>query len=271
VRSGLRQKALHDTVQEQARELAEWNTALERRVAEQVSEIERVGRLRRFLPPQVADLVVSSADPEAMLGSHRQEVTIVFCDLRGFTAFSEKAEPEAVMAVLADYHAALGERILAYEGTLERFLGDGVLVLFNDPTPCPDHPARAVRMALDMQVRVAALAAGWARSGYELGFGIGIAKGEATLGRIGFDRRLDYAAIGRIPNLASRLCGQAKAGQVLVSEPVFRSVEPNVEAAHVGQYALKGIAEPVPVFEVTAWREEPEAETGPPQAHAVAE
>ncbi|HEX8663661.1 MAG TPA: response regulator [Beijerinckiaceae bacterium] len=256
VRSGLRQKALHDTVRDQARELAEWNTALERRVAEQVGEIERIGRLRRFLPPQVVDLIVSSADHEAVLGSHRQEVTVVFCDLRGFTAFSEKAEPDAVMAVLAEYHAALGELILAYEGTLERFLGDGLLVLFNDPIPCPDHPARAVRMALDMQARVGTLAEGWARSGHELGFGIGIAKGETTLGPIGFDRRLDYAAIGRIPNLASRLCSEAKAGQVLVSEQVFLSVEPRVEGTHVGQFALKGIAEPVPVFEIKAWRPE---------------
>ena len=272
VRSMLRQKALHDTVQDQARQLADWNTALERRVAEQVDQIERIGRLRRFLPPQVADLVVSSADPEMLLSSHRQEVTVVFCDLRGFTAFSEKAEPDAVMAVLADYHAALGELILAYEGTLERFLGDGLLVLFNDPIPCPDHPERAVRMALDMQARVGTLAEGWARSGYELGFGIGIAQGEATLGRIGFDRRLDYAAIGRIPNLASRLCSEAKAGQVLVSERVFRSVEPHVEADHAGQFALKGIAEPVPVFEIRAWRElAAEAGTGSPAAREIAE
>jgi class 3 adenylate cyclase len=257
VRSMLRQKALHDTVQDQARQLAEWNTALEGRVAEQVDQIERIGRLRRFLPPQVADLIVSSADHEMLLSSHRQEVTVVFCDLRGFTAFSEKAEPDAVMAVLAEYHAALGELILTYEGTLERFLGDGLLVLFNDPIPCPDHPERAVRMALDMQARVGALAETWRRSGHRLGFGIGIAQGEATLGRIGFDRRLDYAAIGRIPNLASRLCSEAKAGQVLVSERVFLSVEPHVEAAHIGQFALKGIAEPVPVFEIRAWRQGP--------------
>jgi adenylate cyclase len=256
VRSMLRQKALHDTVQDQARELAEWNTALEGRVAEQVDQIERIGRLRRFLPPQVADLVVSAADPETLLGSHRREVTVAFCDLRGFTAFAEKAEPEEVMAVLADYHAALGELILAHEGTLERFLGDGLLVLFNDPLPCPDHPERAVRMALEMQARVAELAQGWRRSGHQLGFGIGIAQGEATLGRIGFDRRLDYAAIGRIPNLASRLCSEAKAGQVLVSERVFRSVEPKVEAAHAGQLALKGLAEPVPAYEVRGWRTE---------------
>jgi adenylate cyclase len=255
VRSMLRQKALHDTVQEQARQLAEWNTALEERVAEQVDQIERIGRLRRFLPPQVADLVVSSSDHETILGSHRQEVTVAFCDLRGFTAFAERASPEEVMAVLAEYHAALGELILAYEGTLERFLGDGLLVLFNDPLPCPDHPERAVRMALEMQSRVAELVEGWRRSGHELGFGIGIAQGEATLGRIGFDRRLDYAAIGRVPNLASRLCSQAKAGQVLVSERVFLSVEPHVEAAHVGELALKGLADPVPAYEVRAWRQ----------------
>lgn len=255
VRSMLRQKALHDTVQDQARQLAEWNTALEERVAEQVDQIERIGRLRRFLPPQVADLVVSSGDQGMLLDSHRQEVTVVFCDLRGFTAFAEKASAEAVMAVLAEYHAALGELILAYEGTLERFLGDGLLVLFNDPLPCPDHPERAVRMALDMQARVAVLVEGWRAAGHQLGFGIGIAKGEATLGRIGFDRRLDYAAIGRIPNLASRLCSEAKAGQVLVSEPVFRSVERRVEAGHLGDLALKGFQGPVPVYEIRAWSE----------------
>ena len=255
VRSMLRQKALHDTVQDQARELAEWNTALEGRVAEQVDQIERIGRLRRFLPPQVADLIVSSADHEMLLGSHRQEVTVVFCDLRGFTAFAEKAQPDAVMAVLAEYHAALGALILASEGTLERFLGDGLLVLFNDPMPCPDHAERAVRMALDMQARVGALAEGWRNAGHHLGFGVGIAKGEATLGRIGFDRRLDYAAIGRIPNLASRLCSEAKAGQVLVSEPVFLSVEAKVEAAHLGHLVLKGFLDPVPAYAVTRWRE----------------
>src|SRR5829696_4964125 len=204
VRSMLRQKALHDTVQDQARQLAEWNTALESRVAEQVDQIERIGRLRRFLPPQVADLVIASSDAEMLLGSHRQEVTVVFCDLRGFTAFAEKAQPDEVMAVLSEYHAALGALILAYEGTLERFLGDGLLVLFNDPMPCPDHPERAVRMAIDMQARVGELLERWRDAGHHLGFGVGIAKGEATLGRIGFDRRLDYAAIGRIPNLAAR-------------------------------------------------------------------
>ncbi len=259
VRSMLRQKALHDTVQDQARQLAEWNTALAERVADQVGEIERIGRLRRFLPPQVADLVVSSADHEALLGSHRQEVTVVFCDLRGFTAFAEKARPEDVMAVLAEYHAALGELILAHEGTLERFLGDGLVVVFNDPLPCPDHAQRAVRMALDMQGRLRSLAARWREAGHQLGFGIGIAKGEATLGRIGFDRRLDYAAIGRIPNLASRLCSEAKAGQVLVSQAVFEALEPWAQAAPVGQLSLKGFQDPVSAYEVRAWQPAPAA------------
>jgi adenylate cyclase len=258
VRSMLRQKALHDTVQLQARQLAEWNTALESRVAEQVEQIERIGRLRRLLPPQVADLVIASADHETLLGSHRREVTVVFCDLRGFTAFSEKAEPEEVMAVLAEYHAALGDLVLSYEGTLERFLGDGLVVLFNDPMPCPDHPERAVRMALDMQARVGELTESWRRSGHQLGFGIGIAVGEATLGRIGFDHRLDYAAIGRIPNLASRLCTAAKAGQLLVSEPVFLSVEAKVEADPLEPLALKGFHEPVPAYEIRGWRQAPE-------------
>lgn len=255
VRSMLRQKALHDTVQDQARQLAEWNTALEVRVAEQVEQIERISRLRRLLPPQVADLVVASADHESLLDSHRQEVTVVFCDLRGFTAFAEQAHPEEVMAVLAAYHAALGELVLAYEGTLERFLGDGLVVLFNDPMPCPDHPRRAVRMALDMQARVGELTTSWRQSGHQLGFGIGIAQGEATLGRIGFDRRLDYAAIGRIPNLASRLCSEAKSGEVLVSERAFFSVQSHVDGGHRRDLQLKGIANPVPAYLVTGWRD----------------
>lgn len=200
------------------------------------------------------DLVIASADHEALFGSHRQEVTVVFCDLRGFTAFAETAQPEEVMAVLADYHAALGELVLAYEGTLERFLGDGLVVLFNDPLPCPDHPQRAVRMALDMQARVGELTELWRRSGHQLGFGIGIAQGEATLGRIGFDRRLDYAAIGRIPNLAARLCAKAKGGQVLVSEQVYRSTAAEGLACRAGDLMLKGFQAPVRAYEVTGWR-----------------
>ncbi len=255
VRSMLRQKALHDTVLDQARQLAEWNTALEARVAEQVDQLDRIGRLRRLLPPQVADLVVSSADHESLLDSHRREVTVVFCDLRGFTAFAEQTDPEEVMAVLAAYHAALGNLVLSYEGTLERFLGDGLVVLFNDPMPCPDHPKRAVRMALEMQARVGELTEIWRQSGHQLGFGIGIAQGEATLGRIGFDRRLDYAAIGRIPNLASRLCSEAKSGQVLLSERAFLSVSSSVDGGHLCDLQLKGITNLVPAYLVNSWRD----------------
>ena len=254
VRSMLRQKTLHDTVQDQARQLAEWNTALQSRVAEQVEQIERIGRLRRLLPPQVADLVISSANHETLLDSHRQEISVVFCDLRGFTAFAERAQPDEVMAVLGAYHETLGELVFAYEGTLERFLGDGLVVLFNDPIPCPNHPERAVRMALDMQARVSELTGKWRESGHELGFGIGIAQGEATLGRIGFDRRLDYAAIGRVPNLASRLCSTAGAGQVLVSERTFQSVRTKVVGGHLGDLQLKGFGELVPAYLVTGWR-----------------
>src|SRR5262249_42112581 len=182
VRSILRVKVLHDQVQAQAAQLAEWNRSLEARVAAQVGELERVGRLRRFLSPQVADLVVSGGD--AVLESHRREVTVVFCDLRGFTAFAETAEPEEGMAVLREYHAALGGIIFRHEGTLERFMGDGLMVLFNDPLPCPDPAARAVKMAVEMRGAVAAMRESWARSGHDLGFGVGIAHGYATLGRI---------------------------------------------------------------------------------------
>jgi adenylate cyclase len=253
VRSMLRQKALHDTVQEQARQLAEWAATLEQRVAAQVGEIERMSRLRRFLPPQVADLVVSSDQVEGLLDSHRREVTVVFCDLRGFTAFGEKAEPEEVIGVLREYHAALGALIVRYEGTLERFMGDGLLVLFNDPLPCPDHSERAVRMALEMRDRVGALARDWRRAGHVLGFGIGIARGYATIGQIGFDQRLDYAVIGTTPNLASRLCSEAKAGQVLVSERVATAVEGHIEAVPIGDLKLKGFHRPVPAFEIVGW------------------
>jgi len=254
VRSMLRQKALHDTVQDQARQLAEWNMVLESRVAEQVDQLERIGRLRRLLPSQVADLVISSADQETLLDSHRREITAVFCDLRGFTAFAEQAHPEQVMAVLSAYHEALGQLIVAYEGTLERFVGDGLVVLFNDPMPCPDHPERAVRMALEMQAQVSELAESWRKSGHQLGFGIGIAQGEATLGRIGFDGRLDYAAIGRVPNLASRLCSEAKAGEVLVSEKAFQAVSSKVYGGRYGDLQLKGIGELVPAYVIDRWR-----------------
>jgi DNA-binding response OmpR family regulator len=208
VRSMLRIKALHDQVQDQSEklqqqteQLAAWNTTLEERVAAQLAEIERANRLRRFLAPQVVEVV--AGDGEALLQSHRREVTVVFCDLRGFTAFTETAEPEEVMAVLREYHAALGEIIYAFEGTLERFAGDGILILFNDPIAQDDHSERAVRMAIEMRKAIGALTEGWRKRGHALGFGIGIARGYATLGQIGFDRRFEYAAVGSVTNLAS--------------------------------------------------------------------
>src|SRR5215813_3555023 len=207
VKSILRIKALHDQVQEQARQLADWNRTLEQRVAQQLAELERVSRLKRFLAPQIAESVVCAVD-EGLLESHRCEVAVVFCDLRGFTALAETAEPEEVMQVLREYHAALGEIIHRFQGTLERFLGDGLMVLFNDPIPCHDPAARAVRMAVGMRDRVAQLSERWRGYGHCLGFGVGIDQGFATLGRIGFEGRFDYTAIGTVANVASRLCDE---------------------------------------------------------------
>jgi class 3 adenylate cyclase len=249
VKSILRLKALHDQVQAQAAELAAWNRTLEERVARQLAEIERISRLKRFLPPQVAESV-TSAGGDSLLESHRRDVTIVFCDLRGFTAFAETAEPEEVMAVLREYHAALGAIIHRFEGTLERFLGDGLMVLFNDPVPCPDPASRGVRMAVAMRDCVTGLAERWRRQGYDLGFGVGIAQGYATLGKIGFEGRFDYAAIGTVANLASRLCGEAKAGQILISQRVLGAVEDLVDAQPHGELAIKGLAKAVPVYAV---------------------
>jgi adenylate cyclase len=244
VRSILRFKALHDTVQEQAAQLEDWNRTLEQRVAAQLGEIERLGSLKRFLPPQVADLIVSAGD-ECLLESHRREITVVFCDLRGFTAFAETSEPEEVMGILRQYHEALGELIFRHEGTLERFVGDGLVVLFNDPLPCPDPSARALRMALDMRARIADLSQTWRKHGHQLGFGVGIAQGYATLGRIGFEGRFDYTAVGPVSNLASRLCDEARDGEILVSQRTFAAVEDLVEAEPAGELTLKGFVRPV--------------------------
>ncbi|WP_119273990.1 adenylate/guanylate cyclase domain-containing protein [Taklimakanibacter deserti] len=253
VRSMLRQKQLHDRVQEMAANLAVWNQSLEQKVAAQVAEIERVNRLKRFLPEQVANLVVASSAADDPLKSHRREVTVVFCDLRGFTAFAEIAEPEEVMVVLGEYHACLGALIDHHEGTLERFIGDGALVLFNDPLPCPDHTERAVRMALAMRDEVGLLGQKWQRNGHSLGFGIGIARGHATIGKIGFDRRADYAVIGSVPNLAARLCEEAKAGQILASQRAFAPIESHVEARSLGELTLKGFHRPMAAFDITRW------------------
>lgn len=250
VASLARIKRYHDTITRQAAELAEWNAELEARVNTQLEELQRMNRLRRFLSPQVADLVINSGD-ESVLGSHRREIVVVFCDLRGFTAFAESSEPEEVMGVLGEYHAALGELIFRYEGTLERFTGDGLMVFFNDPIPLEDPTQRAVEMALVMRDRVAGLVEGWSRLGHDLGFGVGIAQGFATLGRIGYEGRFDYAAIGTVTNLAARLCGEADAGQVLVSQRVFSAVEAVAAGEPVGALELKGFSRPIRVFRVS--------------------
>jgi adenylate cyclase len=250
VASLARIKRYHDTITKQAAELAEWNAELEARVNAQLEELQRVNRLRRFLSPQVAELVINSCD-DSFLGSHRREIVVVFCDLRGFTAFAESSEPEEVMGVLREYHAALGELIFRYEGTLERFTGDGLMVFFNDPIPLDKPAQRAVQMALAMRDRVATLVAGWSRLGHDLGFGVGIAQGFATLGRIGYEGRFDYAAIGTVTNLAARLCGEASAGQVLLSQRVFSAVEDVAVGESVGALELRGFSRPIRVFGVS--------------------
>jgi len=249
VKSMLRIKNLHDTVQTQAAELAEWNRNLEQRVSEQVAQVERLGRLKGFFSPQLAEVILSPSN-EKLLASHRREITVVFCDLRGFTGFSETAEPEEVMGVLAEYHAEMGEEIFRFEGTLERFAGDGLMVFFNDPLPCADPSDRAVRMAVAMRERAQALIHAWRKRGHQLGFGVGIAQGYATLGRIGFKGRVDYGAIGTVTNLASRLCDEAEPGQILVSQRVHAAVEELVEAEPVGQLPLRGFLKPLPTFNV---------------------
>jgi class 3 adenylate cyclase len=251
----LRIKALHDTVREQSVQLAEWNRTLEQRVAQQIAELERVGRLKRFLSPQLAELIVSSED-DGFLESHRREVTVVFCDLRGFTAFSETGEPEEVMGVLREYHSAMGTLIFRFEGTLERFTGDGLMVFFNDPLPCPDPAARAVKMTTEMRECVGELSERWRKRGHQLDFGAGIAQGYATLGKIGFEGRFDYAAIGTVTNLASRLCDEAQAGQILISQRIYAAVEQLVDAEPLGELALKGLHRPVTSYNVLRLKDE---------------
>jgi class 3 adenylate cyclase len=250
VASLVRIKRYHDTITRQTAELAEWNAELEARVNAQLDELQRMNRLRRFLSPQVAELVINSGD-DSILGSHRREIVVVFCDLRGFTAFAESSEPEEVMAVLSEYHAALGELIFRYQGTLERFTGDGLMVFFNDPIPLDKPAQRAVEMALAMRDQVRTLAEGWSRVGHDLGFGVGIAQGFATLGRIGYEGRFDYAAIGSVTNLAARLCAEAGAEQVLVSQRVFSAVEDVAAGELVDALQLRGFSRPIRAFSVS--------------------
>ncbi|HXN43568.1 MAG TPA: response regulator [Xanthobacteraceae bacterium] len=255
VNSVLRIKELHDQVQAQAAQLADWNRSLEQRVAEQLAEIERVGRLRRYLAPQIAELVLASGD-DHVLETRRREITVAFCDLRGFTAFAETAEPEEVTTVLREYHGCVGPLIHKFEGTLERFAGDGVMVVFNAPLPCPDPSPRAVRMAIEMRKGVAELGVKWRKYGHEVGFGVGIAQGYATVGPIGFEGRFDYTAIGTVVNLAARLCSEARSGQILVDRKVHAAIEALAELEAAGELTLKGLLRPVPAFNVRALREQ---------------
>jgi class 3 adenylate cyclase/HAMP domain-containing protein len=248
----------HSTVQQQADQLLNWNRSLEERVEKQLGEIERIRKLERFLAPQVAQLIASSDGHDSLLDSHRREVTVVFCDLRGFTAFTESTEPEEAMAVLREYHAALGELIFRYEGTLDRYAGDGVMILFNAPIEFADHTKRAVKMAVEMRDTIGLLTQKWRNRGHSLGFGVGIALGYATLGQIGFEQRLEYAAIGSVTNLASRLCDEAKANQIVVSRRVFGMVEPWAEGNSLEELNLKGFNHPVLAVEILRWRDEGE-------------
>jgi len=258
VASMLRIKSLQETVRHQAdrleaqaAELASWNHTLEARVTEQVAAIERLSELQRFLSPQIADTIKSHPDA---LEPHRREITVCFCDLRGFTTFSETAEPEDLIQVVREYHTAMGELIFEFAGTLEHFEGDGMMVFFNDPLPCEDPPGQAVQMAIAMRERASGLITDWKRRGHRLGFGMGIASGYATLGRIGFEGRFDYGAIGSVTNIANRLCAEASPNQILVTERVCAALDDRVDADPVGDLILKGLSHPVSAFSVLSLR-----------------
>src|SRR5947209_5842988 len=250
VRSLVRIKRYHDTIRTQAAELSELNQTLEARVAEQVEELEQMARLRRFLSPTLADVVMERGD--SVLESHRRELAVLFADLRGWTDFSSGTEPEEVMAVVGSYHAAMGELIVNYEATVGWFAGDGLMVWFNDPIPCDDPAARAVRMAVEMREAMSSLTAGWRKRGHEPDFSIGVALGYATIGRIGFEGRYDYGAVGSVLNLASRLCDAALPGQIVISKRALAEVEGIVETEPLGELELKGFGKPVEAFAVTA-------------------
>jgi len=242
VRSMMRIKEMHDS-------LEEWNRTLEDKVKEQVHEIEDMSRLKRYLSPQIAETILKSED-DNLFKSHRREITVVFLDLRGFTAFSDSAEPEEIMELLRSYHAEMGKLIFKFEGTLERFAGDGIMVFFNDPILCEDHTERAARMALEMHARVKGLRAGWLKKGYDLDLGIGLAAGYATLGNIGFEGRMDYGAVGNVTNLASRLCDEAKGGQILTNQKTFSKIEELFEVEPLEELELKGFSRPVAAFNI---------------------
>jgi class 3 adenylate cyclase/CheY-like chemotaxis protein len=253
VKSMLRIKALNDTVQAQSAKLAAWNAALEGRVSEQLSQLEGLSRLKRFFSPQLAEAILTGGADDP-LATHRREVTVVFLDLRGFTAFAEVSEPEDVMRVLREYHKEMGKLILEHEGTLERFTGDGMMIFFNDPVVVPNPEERALRMAVAMRDRVKEISIGWRKHGYDLALGIGIARGYATIGAIGFEGRLDYGAVGTVTNLAARLCGEALGGQILTNRKTLSAFEQLVEAELLGELFLKGFAKPISVFSIVALR-----------------
>ena len=240
----LEKKRLRDQEARLRNELEEWNKLLEQRVEEQVTQVEKLSRLKRFFSPQLAELILSGG-AEDPLKTHRREITVVFLDLRGFTAFAETSEPEEVMGVLHEYHAEMGKLILQHEGTLEHFAGDGMMIFFNDPMPVPNPAERAICMALAMRERVKELTVKWRKLGYDLDFGVGIAQGYATIGAIGFEGHWEYGAIGSVPNLAARLCGEAKPGEILVSQRLLGGVDELVEAKPAGELTLKGFHRPV--------------------------
>jgi class 3 adenylate cyclase len=246
-----RLEAAQAELRAQSVELARWNKTLEERVAAQVGELGRMSRLKRFLAPSLAELIVSSGD-ESILESHRRDIAALFCDLRGFTAFAESAEPEEVLELLRDYHATLVPLVQSFEGTLDRFAGDGLMVFFNDPLPCPNPAERAVRLAVAMREAVAALAAGWRRRGHQIGFGVGVAQGFATLGQIGFEGRFDYSAIGTVVNTAARLSDAAADGQILVTSRVASAVGDFAELGDIGAIAIKGLSRSLAVSNVVA-------------------
>jgi len=246
VRAMVRIKQMHDT-------LDEWNRSLTEKVKQQVDELQRVNRLKRYLSPQIAETILG--EDENLFKSHRREITVVFLDLRGFTSFSDNAEPEEVMEVLRGYHAAMGKLIFDFDGTLERFAGDGIMIFFNDPIPCADHTEKAVRMALAMQSKVEELRAEWLKRGYELDLGIGMAAGYATLGNIGFEGRMDYGAIGNVTNLAARLCSEAKPRQILTNQRTLSKIENLVECEPLEDLQLKGVSRPVAAFNIVKLKE----------------
>jgi len=245
VRAMVRIKEMHDT-------LDEWNRSLTEKVKEQVEELQRVNRLKRYLSPQIAETILG--ENENLFKSHRREITVVFLDLRGFTAFSDSAEPEEVMEVLRGYHAAMGKLIFAFDGTLERFAGDGIMIFFNDPIPCADHTEKAIRMALDMRRKVEDLRTEWLKKGYDLDLGIGLAAGYATLGNIGFEGRMDYGAIGNVTNLAARLCAEAKARQILTNQRTLSKIETLVDYEPLEELQLKGVSRPVAAFNIVRFK-----------------